>query len=295
MTDTQIRSFLAVARHLNFSSAAKELCISQATISMHVSALEKNLGYRLLQRDRHNVSLTPQGEMLRPVFEQAIKMLDDAIDQAGKMKAIKKELKIGQVVGLRLGNRLTEAIHKMQKEEPEIRIEILGMTNMEILAALDGKDVDVAILPGRMAEDQDRYAGITLLESQVSVVCSGEENPNRVITPEKLSGETFVVISPEVDPYDMKYLEQLGKRFGFTPKRVREVLTEEDKLMYVRLNRGVCIADHTSRVYGNSSYLFHDVENEFTKYQAVRLRENYDPMVASLMNRIGTAVLQPER
>ena len=70
MTSAQIRSFLVLARHLNFSSAAKELCISQSTLSMHIAALEKNLGVQLFIRDRRNVALSPQGELLRPVFEQ---------------------------------------------------------------------------------------------------------------------------------------------------------------------------------------------------------------------------------
>ena len=44
MTDIQVKCFLALAEHLNFTQAARDLCISQSTLSMHISALEKKIG-----------------------------------------------------------------------------------------------------------------------------------------------------------------------------------------------------------------------------------------------------------
>src|SRR3546814_4459521 len=41
-----LRAFEAAARHLNFTRAAIELCVSQGAVSHHVAQLERRLGVR---------------------------------------------------------------------------------------------------------------------------------------------------------------------------------------------------------------------------------------------------------
>jgi DNA-binding transcriptional LysR family regulator len=61
----QIRIFTAVARHLSFTAAAAELFISHSTTSRAVSALEQELGVRLLERSGNRIfGLTKAGQIL---------------------------------------------------------------------------------------------------------------------------------------------------------------------------------------------------------------------------------------
>lgn len=46
----QIKSLVSVVNHKSFSLAAKEMFVSQPTISMHIKTLEKELGEQLLIR-----------------------------------------------------------------------------------------------------------------------------------------------------------------------------------------------------------------------------------------------------
>ena len=62
---TALVAFEAVARHLNFTAAARELGVSQAAASRQVRILEDHLGLRLFDRTKRRVRLTPAGEALQ--------------------------------------------------------------------------------------------------------------------------------------------------------------------------------------------------------------------------------------
>jgi LysR family transcriptional regulator, glycine cleavage system transcriptional activator len=57
-------TFEAVARHLSFTQAARELGVSQAATSRQVRLLEDDLGVALLTRASRRVRLTPSGQRL---------------------------------------------------------------------------------------------------------------------------------------------------------------------------------------------------------------------------------------
>ena len=61
MNHRQLDCFLTVAETLNFSQAAKQLYLSQAAVSQQIQSLEKELGFPLFVRTRHQVELTEAG------------------------------------------------------------------------------------------------------------------------------------------------------------------------------------------------------------------------------------------
>lgn len=56
-----LRAFEATARHLSFTKAANELCVTQGAVSRHVKNLEDYLGVTLLLRNTRQVALTDAG------------------------------------------------------------------------------------------------------------------------------------------------------------------------------------------------------------------------------------------
>ena len=78
MDVTFLREFLVLADCLNFGTAARRLFVSQPTLSRHVQAVEDEAGCRLLERDRHSVSLTPAGEAAVAGFRGVVEAYESA-------------------------------------------------------------------------------------------------------------------------------------------------------------------------------------------------------------------------
>jgi LysR family glycine cleavage system transcriptional activator len=69
---TALRAFEAAARHLSFTRAAAELCVTQTAISHQIKQLEAHLGVALFRREPRRLTLTPDGQAwareMRDVF-----------------------------------------------------------------------------------------------------------------------------------------------------------------------------------------------------------------------------------
>jgi LysR family glycine cleavage system transcriptional activator len=68
-----IRGFVAVARRMSITLAAKDLCLTQSAVSRQVQSLEEHLGTPLLIRKHRAIALTAEGDRL---FELASPWLD---------------------------------------------------------------------------------------------------------------------------------------------------------------------------------------------------------------------------
>ena len=53
-----LKSFLLAAKLLNFSEAARQMCVTQSTFSQTIKQLENELGSALFFRNSHEVTLT---------------------------------------------------------------------------------------------------------------------------------------------------------------------------------------------------------------------------------------------
>lgn len=75
----QLESFIGVVKHGSFSKAAKELFITQPTVSNNVQNLEKELGTVLLDRTSRTVLLTEGGKRFYPFAVELINTKDQAL------------------------------------------------------------------------------------------------------------------------------------------------------------------------------------------------------------------------
>lgn len=66
----QAELFITVAEFGSFSAAARQLRLTQPTVSRRIAALEDDLGRALFRRDSEGTHLTAEGERLLPAAEQ---------------------------------------------------------------------------------------------------------------------------------------------------------------------------------------------------------------------------------
>lgn len=81
----QLRFFEAVAEKKSFTAAAKKLFVSHSTVSRAVSALEEELGVRLVERSNAVAGLTQAGERL---YERTSELLALADSIEAEMRSL---------------------------------------------------------------------------------------------------------------------------------------------------------------------------------------------------------------
>ncbi len=79
----QLRIFVALCEEEGFSSAARRLYKSHSSVSRALSALERELGVRLCERDRRSFALTDAG---RTLYEGASALLREADELARRVR-----------------------------------------------------------------------------------------------------------------------------------------------------------------------------------------------------------------
>ncbi len=135
-----LRAFEAAARHLSFTRAGLELCVSQGAVSHQVKALEELLGTPLFRRLPRGLALTDEGLALIPVVQDAFDRLGSTLDcfSGGRYREV---LTLG-VVGTFATGWLLERLPDFARTHPDVDLRVLTNNNRVDLA---GEGLDLAI------------------------------------------------------------------------------------------------------------------------------------------------------
>lgn len=139
----QIRQFMAVARCQNMTSAAKELGVSQPSLSQAIKKLENSLGVSLFDRDGRNLTLNEYGKILLDQSEIAVRSIDNAVKEINDNIGFGQH-KIRLIARCPIGNS-AKVLKKYHDNHPDIVISCLTPSentseveyDIEILATSD--------------------------------------------------------------------------------------------------------------------------------------------------------------
>ena len=142
---TSMTVFARVAAARSFSSAARELGISQATASKHVQMLERWLGTRLLERTTRRVSVTAAGETFLVQCTRILEDIDDAAGIAHPQLDLRGSLRVAASV--EFGSRLLgPPLAEFVEQHPELAVSV-DLFNRPIELIEEGYDVAIRIEP----------------------------------------------------------------------------------------------------------------------------------------------------
>lgn len=159
-----LRAFEASARHLSFTRAAVELCVTQAAVSHQVKSLESVLGVTLFKRLPRGLMLTSEGETLLPVLRESFDRIAQTLEQfvGGHFREV---LTVGAVGTFAVG-WLLPRLPDFQATHPLIDVR-LSTNNNRVDVAAEGLDYAIRFGAGAW----HGIEAVRVIEAPLSVLC----------------------------------------------------------------------------------------------------------------------------
>lgn len=154
MLASPLRYFQQVAEHGSFTAAARELSISQPSLSVAVKKLEEALGATLFHRSRQGVTLTRAGEILLEHARQADLTLEAAKDELLALSTEPRgSFRLGAHESL-AGYVLPGFLGRFLERYPEVRITLQNGNSRDVERMVIERRLDLALVvnPSRHPE-----------------------------------------------------------------------------------------------------------------------------------------------
>jgi LysR family transcriptional regulator, glycine cleavage system transcriptional activator len=168
-----VRAFEAAARHLSFSRAADELCVTPSAVGQSVRALERWLGATLFERNRSTpqLTLTEAGQLYLPLIGRSLDWI------AAATSAVRREGDNLQDV-LAVSSRPAFALHWLipnvitfQLDNPDLDVRVSTLHDDDG-QALETGTVDLSVRYGHPGSCTGELEGALLLPDALTPVCS---------------------------------------------------------------------------------------------------------------------------
>ena len=157
MFDFRLKVFHTVAKRLNFTKAADELCITQPAVSKHIQEIESYFQLKLFDRNGSKIKLTEAGEILLQYTNQLFAIYN-------KLEFDLNEINHRHSGQLRIGASTTIAQYVLpplladfHKKFPEIQVTLMISNTEQIEQALQNKDIDFGIIEGQSKNTSFKY------------------------------------------------------------------------------------------------------------------------------------------
>jgi len=141
----RLLDLLIVARHGSFSAAATATRISQPALSKSIALLEREVGVRVLERDRQGARLNVVGEALVRHAQALESLLDQAKEEMRlRSLGIEGPLSIGitpvTAVGL-----VPAALEFLTQQTPNVSVSVTEGLDNEIVSLLRSRELDLVV------------------------------------------------------------------------------------------------------------------------------------------------------
>lgn len=145
ITFKDLENFLTVSQSKTLSEASEKLEMAQPSLSLGIKKLETEMKESLFIRSREGIKLTPQGKILLPLAEEAMRVLSQI---QGEKSNIRFRIGCHASVGMFV---LGDFLKLMNKRAPKIDFQIINGSSNEINKMVAQGEVDFAVVMNPLA------------------------------------------------------------------------------------------------------------------------------------------------
>lgn len=257
MTLHQLRIFWAVARSETLTKAAKQLGLTQPSLSQQLSKLELNVGSLLFHRRSNEMELTEAGIYLLPKVEQVLRNINELEDGLAQFSG-------GQRLTLRMAGinsvlrvLVPAAIGAMQARFPELDFDIQESAPADILELLYGRRVNVGLLAANsVAQAGVGFVQVPLMEDPYVLVVPSALDLDGITDPERqLSAGHWAMLNQSIQfIFGSQQANRVADWYDRLLPRHRVVVqcrSFETAIGLVRAGAGVCLAPALATIGAN--------------------------------------------
>lgn len=213
-TFKQLEAFYYSAKLGSLSAAATTLHTTQSAISKRVGDLESELDQRLLHRGTTGITLTPAGDRLLPMAEEALRLRLRMAEASDRPVALEGRFRLG-VTELTALSWLGTLISALVKEHPGLNVEPRVEPGLLLIEQLRQHELDLAIVPGNYWGDEFRLVRVGVVDN-VWMASPATGVPDGPLKPADFARYPFLEQSHDSSKsqYYRPWLQEHGFRFN---------------------------------------------------------------------------------
>lgn len=280
-----IREYLDLTETLNYSVSSRRLYISQPTLTRHIQAMEKELGFALINTSSHNIWLTKAGTLAIPVFRKMISEYDSYLQQCINLNnQITGSLKIG-LLYYAMDDYFSEFITYMEEKYPHAEFSFFSYQPEPLYHDLKIGKIDVASL---MYDKEESSPSLLFQKIGTSklIAMMRDDHPlstSDTITLQELSA--FALIELKKDNYSNKLTRKLLEKNHIHFSNIIFSDNIETVPITIRKTGGIHLTGESCRRQHAASISYKEIIGNCltTDLGFMALRENDNPLIHIIM------------
>ena len=197
ITIKQMKYFLSVCRTENLSKSAKELFVSQPTLSVAIKELEQETSTHLFMRKGTHITLTEAGRKLRDEIKKIMEHYNkmNSMIESGILNTDYLRLGYSTIIG---SESLPLIYRRFTESYPSIHLEISEGAGWNLLQKLDEDELDAVLTVENYSQEslwKKRFETKKIKASTLEY-CVSEKSPlagKETITLEEISKEPLIL------------------------------------------------------------------------------------------------------
>ena len=257
ITMLQIDYFMAVARHLNFTKAAKSVYVSQPSLSRQVALLENEVGVQLFHRGGKGAELTSAGSLLYEDLSTIKQQLKVAFENARQSTFCSYGVvKIGCLETMETDSFLPQMIDRINRHCPSADVSLEQHSFKPLRDMLINGSLDIIFTLSFEIDDSFDVCSRVVHETTMSIFMS---TSHPLATRSKLSiadlkNENFIMIDRNESPRGADMFIEICAKYGFSPNIVKQVPNPESLLLNIKSGIGLSIMDSAIFLRNREAY-----------------------------------------